>query len=132
MNALMNLDNTPSEPRYYPYGQYCIIPAETLIKKRISWNQSTENSDSTYRSVSGQMQGTNGQVAALLNLMGQILEIQGDNAFKIRAFYRASEIIGRLAAPVAGMDEEALSLIDGIGKNIARKIREIVEKGTFR
>jgi DNA polymerase (family 10) len=77
------------------------------------------------------MQGTNGHVAALLNLMGQILEIQGDNVFKIRAFYRASEIIGRLATPVAGMDEEALSRIDGIGKNIARKIREIVEKGTF-
>ena len=29
------------------------------------------------------------------------------------------------------MDEDALSGIDGIGKNIARKIREIVEKGTF-
>jgi DNA polymerase (family 10) len=77
------------------------------------------------------MEVTNRKVAALLNLMGQILEIQGDNAFKIRAFYRASEIIDRLAAPVAGMDEAALSSIDGIGKNIARKIREIVEKGTF-
>lgn len=77
------------------------------------------------------MQGTNEHVAALLNLMGQILEIQGDNVFKIRAFYRASEIIGRLATPVAGMDEDALSRIDGIGKNIARKIREIVQKGTF-
>ena len=55
------------------------------------------------------MQGTNRHVAALLNLMGQILEIQGDNVFKIRAYYRASEIIDRLATPVAGMDEDALS-----------------------
>ncbi|MDD1707888.1 MAG: DNA polymerase/3'-5' exonuclease PolX [Methanoregulaceae archaeon] len=79
----------------------------------------------------GQVEITNQQVAALLNLMGQILEINGENVFKIRAFYRASDIIDRLASPVAGMDEEALSSIDGIGKNIARKIREIVEKGTF-
>lgn len=77
------------------------------------------------------MEVTNQQVAAQLNLMGQILEIKGENVFKIRAFYRASDIIDRLAAPVAGMDEDALSRIDGIGKNIARKIREIVEKGTF-
>jgi DNA polymerase (family 10) len=77
------------------------------------------------------MEVTNQQVAAQLNLMGQILEIKGENVFKIRAFYRASDIIERLAAPVAGMDEDALSRIDGIGKNIARKIREIVEKGTF-
>jgi DNA polymerase (family 10) len=77
------------------------------------------------------MDVTNQQVAALLNLMGQILEIQGENVFKIRAFYRASDIIDRLATPVAGMDEDALSRIEGIGKNIARKILEIVEKGTF-
>lgn len=77
------------------------------------------------------MEVTNQQVAAQLNLMGQILEIKGENVFKIRAFYRASDIIDRLAAPVAGMDEHALSSIEGIGKNIARKIREIVEKGTF-
>ncbi|MDD1706226.1 MAG: DNA polymerase/3'-5' exonuclease PolX, partial [Methanoregulaceae archaeon] len=77
------------------------------------------------------MEVTNQQVAAQLNLMGQLLEIKGENVFKIRAFYRASDIIDRLAAPAAGMDEDALSRIDGIGKNIARKIREIVEKGTF-
>ena len=131
MNALMNLDNTSQIGRYIALPAADSLSTETLWKKRISVNRSTEHSDSTYRSVSGQMQGTNGHVAALLNLMGQILEIQGDNVFKIRAFYRASEIIGRLATPVAGMDEEALSRIDGIGKNIARKIREIVEKGTF-
>lgn len=77
------------------------------------------------------MEVTNQQVAAQLNLMGQILEIKGENVFKIRAFYRAAETIDRLPAPVMGMDEEALSGIEGIGKNIARKIREIVEKGTF-
>ncbi|HOU80245.1 MAG TPA: DNA polymerase/3'-5' exonuclease PolX [Methanoregulaceae archaeon] len=77
------------------------------------------------------MEVTNQQVAAQLNLMGQILEIKGDNVFKIRAFYRASDSIERLATPVTGMDDTALSGIEGIGKNIVRKVREIIEKGTF-
>ncbi len=77
------------------------------------------------------MEVTNQQVAAQLNLMGQILEIKGDNVFKIRAFYRASESIERLATPVTAMDDTALSGIEGIGKNIVRKVREIAEKGTF-
>ena len=77
------------------------------------------------------MEVTNQQVAAQLNLMGQILEIKGDNIFKIRAFYRASESIERLATPVTVMDDTALSGIEGIGKNIVRKVREIAEKGTF-
>jgi DNA polymerase (family 10) len=77
------------------------------------------------------MEVTNQQVAAQLNLMGQLLEIKGDNTFKIRAFYRASDTIARLATPVAGMDPEGLDAIPGIGKNIAGKIQEIVRKGTF-
>lgn len=78
------------------------------------------------------MERTNREVAEELNLMAQLLEIQEGNTFKIRAFYRAGDIVDRLGVPVAAMDEENLSTIPGIGKNIARKIREICEKGTFQ
>ncbi|MDD1707413.1 MAG: helix-hairpin-helix domain-containing protein, partial [Methanoregulaceae archaeon] len=78
------------------------------------------------------MERTNRQVAERLNLMAQLLEIQEGNTFKIRAFYRAADIVGRLGTHVDAMDEEYLSSLAGIGKNIARKIREIVEKGTFQ
>jgi DNA polymerase (family 10) len=78
------------------------------------------------------MERTNREVAEELNLMAQLLEIQEGNTFKIRAFYRAADIVDRLGVPVAAMDEEDLSTIPGIGKNIARKIREICEKGTFQ
>lgn len=70
-------------------------------------------------------------IAERLNLMGQLLEIRGENVFKVRAFYRAADVIDRMGSPVAGLDEAALSLISGIGKAIAGKIREIVETGTF-
>jgi DNA polymerase (family 10) len=74
---------------------------------------------------------TNRFIAEKLNLMGQLLEIQSENVFKIRAFYRAADVIDRMGSPVAGLDETALSSISGIGKAIAAKIREIVETGTF-
>lgn len=78
------------------------------------------------------MERTNREVAEKLSLMAQLLEIQEGNTFKIRAFYRAADIVDRLGVPVAEMGEEELSTIPGIGKNIARKIREICEKGTFQ
>jgi DNA polymerase (family 10) len=78
------------------------------------------------------MERTNREVAEELNLMAQLLEIQEGNPFKIRAFYRAADIVDRLGVPVVAMDEEYLSTIPGIGKNIARKIREICESGTFQ
>ncbi len=78
------------------------------------------------------MERTNREVAERLNLMAQLLEIKEGNPFKIRAFYRAADIVDRLGVPVCAMGEEDLSNLPGIGKNIARKIREICEKGTFQ
>ena len=74
---------------------------------------------------------TNRQVADRLTFMGQLLEITGQNVFKIRAFYRAADVVGRLPAPVSTMDSESLEALSGIGRNIAAKILEIVETGTF-
>jgi DNA polymerase (family 10) len=78
------------------------------------------------------MEISNRIIAERLNLMGQLLEIREENVFKVRAFYRAADVIDRMGSPVAGLDEAALSSISGIGKAIAGKIREIVETGTFQ
>jgi DNA polymerase (family 10) len=77
------------------------------------------------------MDVTNQQVAAELLLAGQLLEITGDNVFKIRAFYRASDIVERMAVPVTLLEEDELVRIPGIGKNIAHKILEMRNTGTF-
>jgi DNA polymerase (family 10) len=74
---------------------------------------------------------SNREVAEQLSLMGDLLEILDGNAFKVRAYRRAAEVIGRMAAPVAGMEEDELAALDGIGTGIAKKIREIEETGTF-
>jgi len=78
------------------------------------------------------MDRTNQQIAEKLNLMAELLELKGENVFKVRAFYRASDIIDRYGSPLASLDEQSLATIPGIGKNIAKKIREIVGAGTFQ
>ncbi len=78
------------------------------------------------------MERTNQYIAEKLNLMAELLEIRGENVFKVRAFSRAADTIDRYGSPVVSLDEQSLASIPGIGKNIARKIREIVDTGTFQ
>jgi len=82
----------------------------------------------------GITQGTevsNEKIADQLHLMGQILEILGENPFKIRAYNRAAEAVGRLATPAAALSSGELESIAGIGPAIAEKVHEIAESGTF-
>ena len=83
------------------------------------------------RQESSMMEITNQQVAGMLSFMGELLELTGDNPFKVRAFYRAADTVDRLSRPVSVMTEKELDQIPGIGEKIAKKIREIVETGTF-
>jgi len=75
---------------------------------------------------------SNRQVAETLYFMGQLLEVLGDNPFKVRAYYKAAEVVERLATPVSRLDEEQLKEIPGIGSAIAKKMREIVKTGSFQ
>jgi DNA polymerase (family 10) len=77
------------------------------------------------------MPHSNRQVADFLRFTSQLLEIRGDNVFKIRAYLRAADAVERLARPVAGMTGSELEELPGIGKNISRKIGEIEQTGTF-
>ena len=77
------------------------------------------------------MEVSNKKIADQLHLMGQILEILEENPFKIRAYNRAAEVIGRLATPVAALSPKDLEAIEGIGPAIAGKVHEIAASGTF-
>jgi DNA polymerase (family X) len=76
------------------------------------------------------MEISNREIASKLLLIGELLEITGDNVFKIRAFNRAADIVGRANNTIASMSEDELKLVPGIGQAIAKKVREIVETGT--
>jgi DNA polymerase (family 10) len=77
------------------------------------------------------MDAANRKAADTLIFMGELLEIKGEDPYKIRAFYRAAEEVGRLPRSVAGMSDEELREIRGVGKAIAQKIQDIVSTGTF-
>jgi DNA polymerase (family 10) len=78
------------------------------------------------------MEISNREIASKLLLIGELLEITGDNAFKIRAFNRAADTVGRANNLVASMSEDELRRVPGIGQAIAKKVREIVETGTCK
>ncbi|MGC7879152.1 helix-hairpin-helix domain-containing protein, partial [Desulforudis sp. 1190] len=72
----------------------------------------------------------NKKVAEILRWVGELLEIKGENPFKVRAYYKAAEKVAHLGEDVAQFAARgALTGIPGIGKDLAAKITEIIETG---
>lgn len=76
----------------------------------------------------------NADIAALLNRMADLLEIEAANPFRIRAYRRAAATIEDLPENVAAMVAEGRPLSDlpGIGEDLAGKITEFVETGRLK
>jgi len=73
----------------------------------------------------------NRDIAEIFNQMADLLEIEGANQFRVRAYRNAARTIDNLPQSAADMVEEGrdLSELSGIGKDLAGKIAEIVETG---
>ncbi len=73
----------------------------------------------------------NATIAAVFEQIADLLDIQGANPFRIRAYRNAARTIGGLGADVKALLEQGTDLRDlpGIGDDLAAKIREIVETG---
>ena len=72
----------------------------------------------------------NRQVAQVFGEIADLLEIKGDNAFKIRAYRTAADTLNTWGDPVSGLDEAGLRQLPGVGKDLAAKIQELVRTGT--
>lgn len=73
----------------------------------------------------------NTEIAEMFSRLAELLEIQGANPFRIRAYRKAAQTIEGLPHSVTSMLAEGSDLSDlpGIGKDLAVKIQEIVETG---
>ncbi|HET9195259.1 MAG TPA: DNA polymerase/3'-5' exonuclease PolX [Vicinamibacterales bacterium] len=71
----------------------------------------------------------NRAVAQVLGEIADLLEIKGENAFKIRAYRSASETIAAWPEAVARLEDQQLREIPGIGKDLAGRIRELTASG---
>jgi len=76
---------------------------------------------------------SNVEIASKFKQLADLMEIRGENPFKIRAYRNAARTIENLGINLAKMVEkgEDLSGIHTIGEHIADKIREVIETGTL-
>ncbi|MFO7965857.1 MAG: DNA polymerase/3'-5' exonuclease PolX [Desulfobacterales bacterium] len=73
----------------------------------------------------------NKDVADMLKKMGDLLDIKGDNPFRVRAYRNAARMISSLPQDLSEMVEQGADLtrLSGIGKDLAVKITEILATG---
>jgi DNA polymerase (family 10) len=70
----------------------------------------------------------NNDVAGIFDELADLLEIKGENQFRVRAYRNAARTVAGLSRSVADLaaEEKGLDGIPGIGKDLAEKIRTIV------
>jgi DNA polymerase (family 10) len=77
----------------------------------------------------------NEAIAERFSRLANLMEIRGDDHFRIRSYRNAAEMIETwptpLSAIAAAEGAKGLQAIPGIGKAISGKILELLEKGTF-
>ncbi len=74
----------------------------------------------------------NQEIAKIFNDIADLLEIKGENPFRIRAYRRAALNVESLAGNIAETSKEQLMAIPGIGQDLAGKIEEYARTGKLR
>lgn len=78
---------------------------------------------------------TNEEIAQRFNQMASLMEVRGEDAFRIRSYRMAAEAIETWPTAMADISTRqgvaGLLEIPGVGKALAGKIVELVETGTF-
>jgi DNA polymerase (family X) len=69
-------------------------------------------------------------IARVLGEIADLLELKGENPFKIRAYRNAADLVGHHPDQVAGRPEDELRGWPGIGRDLALRLREISETGS--
>ena len=75
----------------------------------------------------------NKAIATLLYEVGDLLEIDSADPFRIRSYRRAAEAIEGYASPIWDLipDQKKLLEVPGIGKGMAANLRDLRDKGTI-
>ena len=78
---------------------------------------------------------TNSRIADIFDEIADLLEFQGSNPFRVRAYRNGARLIRDLPEPLAVVladDSRKLTDLEGIGKDLAEKIQTLVETGQLR
>jgi DNA polymerase (family X) len=71
----------------------------------------------------------NDEVAKVLDETANMLEVAGENFFRVRAYRNAARAIREQTARVADLTEEQIDEIPGIGADLAAKITTVIKTG---
>src|SRR5258708_39660723 len=71
-------------------------------------------------------------IARIFSEIADLLEIKGENPFKIRAYRNAADTIAHAPDRLSACSDEQLRAISGVGKDLPAKIREICDTGGAR
>lgn len=71
----------------------------------------------------------NEEIAKVLDEIGEMLEIGGENFFRVRAYHNAARSVRDQPGPIAQLSAEQLDEIPGIGPDLAGKIGTIINTG---
>ena len=77
---------------------------------------------------------TNADVASLFDHLADLLEYQGENAFRVRAYRAAARTILHLVEPLADFragSTRSLTDLEGVGRDLAAKIGVILDTGSL-
>lgn len=75
----------------------------------------------------------NQEVSRIFRDIAKILELKGENIFRIRAYDRAAQAIDNLQEDLKEIiEKDELSSIPGIGDDLSAKIKEIIETGGLK
>lgn len=75
----------------------------------------------------------NQEVSRIFRDIAKILELKGENIFRIRAYERAAQAVDNLQEDLEGIIEKGeLTSIPGIGADLSEKIKEIVATGRLK
>lgn len=74
---------------------------------------------------------SNAEIAAVFEEIADILELEGANAFRIRAYRNGARVVQAFAPDIAGLlaSGQALPKLPGIGEDLEAKIAEIARSG---
>ncbi|MCA9219129.1 MAG: DNA polymerase/3'-5' exonuclease PolX [Planctomycetales bacterium] len=78
---------------------------------------------------------TNAQIAETFELLADLLEFQGANSFRVRAYRNSARAIRDYHESIAALcetDPKRLESIDGIGESTAHKCVELVQTGSLK
>ena len=71
----------------------------------------------------------NYEIADILKQTSKLMELHGENVFKIKSFQNASFKLDRLSDKLEGKSVEELEKVDGIGKSLSIKIYNLLTQG---